>query len=191
MRNAISVRARSILVTLLVVSAVVLVVPKLANAGVYVSVEGDKVDENGQPFTDPRAIVDPYGIGSTCGPDAATQSTLYGVCGGPVPHYVARARWYLKGYVRMTGRIPIGRDVVISVCTGSDATFGCRTHPADSFCRPKQSSSSTKVYVYLPPTLPPFVDIQWKYIPESQAGSYLPCDKKGPYQAKVLSAELR
>jgi hypothetical protein len=159
----------------------------------FVRIEGDKVDEDNAPFTHSQAIVDPYGYRSTCGPDLASQSLSSLACDGSVPHYVAQVRAYTKGYVKLVARVPRDWDVLVSVCAGpiNDAygsQFNCRDHPAESFCRPKQSSS-TKIYVWLPPTSPPLIDIRWKYIPEGHATNYPVCDRKGPYRASMLSAE--
>lgn len=168
---------------------VVMILEPTFASGVVVTIEGDMVDEADQPFADPLAIVDPYGVGSTCGPNAATQSTGSTACRN-MSHYVAKARMYTKGYLKMVARVPPGLDVLVSVCSGPNATFGCRDHPAASFCRPKQSSSGTKAYIWVPPAVPGFVDVRWKFIPEAHAGGYVTCDRKGPYGSIALADEM-
>lgn len=162
----------------------------------FVLIQGDKVDADGETaFTHAKAIIDPEGSGSTCGSSPAAQ--VGKTCGGNMPHYAARTQIYKKGYVAITAKIPSDRDVLVSVCTGPihpqrGVKFECEDRTDESYCRPDQSTSTAKVKFWIPPIVPAFIDIRWRYVANQnpQTSPYPPCDEHGPYEAKVLSGEM-
>ncbi len=150
-----------------------------------VPVKGTMVDENNQLFTDPAASVDPVNSSSSCGPNLVVQSRSSTACKG-LNSFVALARIYNFADLKLKTRIPRGRDVIVSIC-GKDGRYECDDHPTDSFCRPLQSTSTSTIALPLAPrTLPSYVGIQWKFIPESQIGAYPGCDKAG-FPRRVLA----
>lgn len=145
--------------------------------GPLVTIQGVKLDELGHP--DLTALVDPSGPGATCGPwpyDPLTQSKKSTTCNPAVGTFAARTRVSSRGVATLKTRFARGKDVIVSVCTGV-TPYECTDHPPESYCRPKQSSTTGKLDVYVPPVPSAYIDMWLAYVPESQAAAYPPCDR--------------
>lgn len=163
--------------------------PSVAPAG-FVWIQGIKLNEANQGFTDAKTVIDPLGTGSTCGPSTTSQTGT--TCAGPVnPYFAKTAIQSTNTYVRIKTGIPSGRDVLVSVCgdaTGYPGQYECTDHPTTSWCRPAQTTSVAYVKLWLLPfRTPGFIDLWFKYVPDAQSASVPSCDDNG-YPRTVSTA---
>jgi hypothetical protein len=159
-----------------VLSATLGTAARLDATTVLVQVQGTKVDAGNAPFA--MATIRPYGVTGTCGSSLLDQHV--GSCAPEITSYVAFSKFSpASGLFKIrTSGIPLDRDVIVSVC-GNDGLYGCTRHPADSYCRPTQSTSSAMLRLYALLRTPAFVDIRWAYVPPSLAVTLPHCDPAG------------